>query len=269
MSPPEPSGRAAGDAAVWERVGADWIAAPRQGLWRAHADAVSAGLIARWLPTGLGAVLKTDLFDEAVAAGTAGHLAAHAAELHGIDIAPSVVAAARARYPRLRGEIADLRALPHADGRFDAVVSLSSLDHFETAAEIARALAEIRRVLRTGGLLLLTLDNPSNPVLALRQALPQAWLLRSGLVPYPCGATLRPSALRRAVAAAGFAIREETAVLHCPRAIAIRLAARAERRGEAAAARLRARLAAWERLERWPTRRITGYFNALLAEARP
>jgi SAM-dependent methyltransferase len=54
----------------------------------------------------------------------------------------------------LRG---DLTALPLASGTFDAVFCISVIEHLQPE-RIATALAELRRVLRPGGLLLLTTD---------------------------------------------------------------------------------------------------------------
>ena len=75
---------------------------------------------------------------------------------------------------------ADVRCLPFVDGVFDLVVSNSTLDHFETSREIERAVAEIHRVLAPRGLFILTLDNPANPAVALRNALPFALLHQVG-----------------------------------------------------------------------------------------
>ena len=79
--------------------------------------------------------------------------------------------------------------LPTGD-TFDLVVSNSTLDHFARADDITIALREIQQVLKPGGRLILTLDNPSNPVVRLRNALPFAALNQMGLVPYFVGATL-------------------------------------------------------------------------------
>jgi ubiquinone/menaquinone biosynthesis C-methylase UbiE len=120
--------------------------------------------------------------------------------------------AATARHPGLCGVAADVRRLPFADASFDVVVSNSTLDHF-AAADIATSLAEPRRVLRPDGHLLLTLDNAANPLIGLRNALPFAVWRRLRIVPYYVGATLGPCELRRALAAAGFEIVEEGAVM--------------------------------------------------------
>ena len=89
-----------------------------------------------------------------------------------VDLAPTTVQAALNRYHGLRALAADVRRLPFADGDFDTVVSNSTLDHFKTSAELADSIKELSRVLRPGGELYLTLDNPSNPLIALRNALP-------------------------------------------------------------------------------------------------
>ncbi len=44
-------------------------------------------------------MLKTDLWDEAVADGVAPVLAEYAEEVHGVDVAPLTVAAAARRHP--------------------------------------------------------------------------------------------------------------------------------------------------------------------------
>jgi ubiquinone/menaquinone biosynthesis C-methylase UbiE len=74
----------------------------------------------------------------------------------GVDVSAEMLLAAR---PRLAAspipailETADAAALPFPDARFDTVVSASALHDFP---EPERALAEVRRVLRPGGRLLL------------------------------------------------------------------------------------------------------------------
>ena len=80
---------------------------------------------------------------------------------------------------------ADVRVLPFPAGTFDGVLSTSTLDHFEAIDDLHRALGELRRVLRPAGRLVLTLDNPANPLIRLRNALPPdvARTNRTGPVP--------------------------------------------------------------------------------------
>jgi SAM-dependent methyltransferase len=256
---------------AWEDVGARWVEAEPQRLWRMHADRVASELALRWIPPGSGRVLKTDLFDEAVGAGCYRALAERARSVSGIDVAPSVVAAAGARYPELSVGLADVRRLPFEDAAFDVVFSPSTLDHFGCVGDIEVALREIRRVLPPGGRLVVTLDNPLNPIVGLRQALPGGLLRRLGLVPYFCGATVRPGRLRRMTETAGFAIRDHAFTIHCPRVMAVAAAGLIERRfggsDGRAAGRLLSLLAGLEGLRRFPTAPITGHFSAFCAEA--
>ena len=56
---------------------------------------------------------------------------------------------------RVRVETADMRELPYADGAFDVVVSSWAVHNLEELSDRKRALAEMVRVLRRGGWLLL------------------------------------------------------------------------------------------------------------------
>jgi SAM-dependent methyltransferase len=261
-----------GDAASWRWDSAlePLLGESTGGLWRLHSDAINASLFERWLPAQPCAnLLKTDLFDEAMGSGLYPLFTAHARRVAAIDVAPTVLAAATMRYPELLVAAADVRRLPFASGSFDIVVSNSTLDHFDTRDEIRASLRGFQRVLRPGGRLLLTMDNLANPAVALRNALPYRLLHRLKLVAYPVGATAGPGRLRFMLEDAGFDVLQTVAMLHCPRALAVALARRCEHRGTPAAkARFLRRAARWERLARWPTRYLTGYFIGLEARKR-
>jgi SAM-dependent methyltransferase len=258
-----------GDAASWRWNSAlePLLGEPAGGLWRLHSDATNASLFERWLPAQSCAnLLKTDLFDEAMGSGLYPLLTAHARRVAAIDVAPTVLAAATMRYPELLAAAADVRRLPFASGSFDIVVSNSTLDHFDTRDEILASLRGFHRILRPGGRLLLTMDNLANPAVALRNALPYALLRRLNLVAYPLGATAGPRRLRRMLNDVGFDVLETVALLHCPRALAVALARRCARRGTPDAKERFLRTATrWERLARWPTRYLTGYFVGINA----
>lgn len=251
----------------WDAAVGPLVDAGDGRLWRRHSDAINGTLVARWLvPSSTGRVLKTDLFDEAMGVGLAPLLATRARRIAAIDIAPSVLRAAAMRYPDVDVVAADVRRLPFADASFDAVVSNSTLDHFAARDEIRASLAGIHRVLRPGGRLVLTLDNLRHPGVAIRNAMPAGLLRRIGLVPYPVGATLGPRGLMRMVRASGFDVLEVDALLHCPRALAVRRASRLERAGDTGSERrFLARLGRWERLSRLPTRFLTGHYVGVLA----
>ncbi|MFB7915533.1 class I SAM-dependent methyltransferase [Streptomyces sp. NPDC056061] len=92
----------------------------------------------------------------------------------GTDISPSAVdRAAReasARGVRLPTATADMRRLPFADSRFDAVVCAdNSLPHLLTEEDVCAALAEMRRVLSPDGLLLIS-TRPYDEILRSRPA---------------------------------------------------------------------------------------------------
>ena len=150
----------------WDSVGAEWHARP-QRAWRVVSDRVNVRLIDRWFGTRTGGkVLKTDLFDEVVGGGLVDRLATSFDQVVGIDISPAVVEVVRHRHPHLQAEVADVRELPFAHGSFSAVVSNSTLDHFDRTADIERALGELHRVLAPGGrLVVLEFTVPPNPLM--------------------------------------------------------------------------------------------------------
>jgi SAM-dependent methyltransferase len=117
-----------------------------------------------------------------------------------------------------------VRRLPFRTGSFDGVLSTSTLDHFDDAREITRSLVELRRVLRDGGVLVLTLDNPGNPLIRVRGALPDRVARRTGLVPFSVGATLGEGDGRRALEASGFVVEATAFLLHAPHVVGTRLA---------------------------------------------
>jgi SAM-dependent methyltransferase len=181
----------AGGMGAWRVVGsqeyASWYLDPLVALQKREEHVRLIERMREWVARPR-RVLKTDLFEEAFGEDQLlGTFPVEASLLCGVDIAPEIVAKCQTRFARLRGGLpaADIRALPFRDASFDWIVSNSSLDHFDSRAELERALAELARVLAPGGVLLLTLDNPRNPLYyALRLA------ARCGWAAFPLGATL-------------------------------------------------------------------------------
>ena len=242
------------------------------GAWRAYMAWVYRHLLQRCpAVTPPGRSLKTDLFEEAI---TPHHLLPDlGAGSIGVDCSPAIVQAA---HERLAAEgnrhllvVADLRRLPLKSGTISRILSGSSLDHFPGEADLAAGMGELARVLAPAGTLIVTLDNPHNPVVWLRNHLPFGWLNRLRLVPYYVGATYSQPDAGRRFEALGLTVTGVTAIAHVPRLCAIWLAAAAERLGWAPLEILvEHALDKLEFLERWPTRYQTGYYLAFRAEKR-
>jgi len=86
-----------------------------------------------------------------------GHVTAHLCALGvdacGVDLSPGMVAVARREHPAVRFSVGSMTALDLADGCVAGVIAWWSLVHVPDAV-VADALAEFRRVLRSGGVLL-------------------------------------------------------------------------------------------------------------------
>ncbi|MFF2143870.1 class I SAM-dependent DNA methyltransferase [Kitasatospora sp. NPDC058190] len=85
----------------------------------------------------------------------AGWLAEQGAGVVGVDLSPRMVELARREQPKAEFRTGDLLALPAADGEFAAAVALYSVIHLEPE-ELLPAFIEMRRVLRPGGVLLVS-----------------------------------------------------------------------------------------------------------------
>jgi len=77
-------------------------------------------------------------------------LAGRGAAATGIDLSGAMVSVGRREFPAAEFRQGDFLALPAADGEFAALVALYSLIHLEPG-ELDRTFAEMRRVLRPGG----------------------------------------------------------------------------------------------------------------------
>jgi FAD/FMN-containing dehydrogenase/SAM-dependent methyltransferase len=187
---------------LWGRRPEDWsqLAEPQNlNLFRAVLDAAGVGP-------------GTDLLDIGCGSGLALSLAAQrGARTAGIDIAPSLLAVARERVPDADLREGGLDVLPFADAAFDVVSSVNAL---QFAADPARALHEVRRVLRPGGRLALAQFAAPERVesTALHEAM-EALIpseRRGDHAPYALSAE---GALERALAEAGLTITLEREVL--------------------------------------------------------
>jgi len=137
-----------------------------------------------------------------------------------MDISLRVVCAAcLAGSPMQRACVTDIRALAWRPASCDLVYSPSTLDHFLHGRDIPAALSELGVVLRPGGRLLLTLDNPSNPLVRARNALWQLVGPVNPLIPFPMGRTLSRAALVNVLERVGFEVLRSGYVVHAPRTV--------------------------------------------------
>ncbi|MDG6105001.1 class I SAM-dependent methyltransferase [Dactylosporangium aurantiacum] len=105
-----------------------------------------------------------------------GHVTAHLAGLGaravGVDLSPGMVAVARRRRPDLAFVAGDLCRLPFGDGVFGGALAAYAVIHLDAAAR-RRAFAELHRVVRPGGPLLVSFHTAhlehAGPVLHLSQ----------------------------------------------------------------------------------------------------
>jgi SAM-dependent methyltransferase len=149
----------------------------------------------------------------------------------------------------------------------EQILSPSSLDHFRTESEIDDAIRELCRILKPGGVLILALDNPHNPVVWIRNHLPFQWLNRIGVVPYFVGPTCTMKEAKEKLRAAGMDVTDYAAVAHAPRLPAIWLSMVAQAvRSKRLEDILSQTFAWWEFLAKWPVRFRTAYYIALRAE---
>ncbi len=107
-----------------------------------------ARLAATWLPA------ACRLLEIGCSAGyLTGRFIGRAERVFGLDINLPALRSARRRHPRVPVVCSDVENLPFADASFDAIVMLEVLEHTRSDKD---ALAEVRRVLRVGGTLILS-----------------------------------------------------------------------------------------------------------------
>lgn len=87
------------------------------------------------------------------------HLAALGHRVVGVDVSPTLIAAARERAPEMELHVANAAALPFAHAAFDRVVSFMCLHDVD---DLDGAVREIARVLESGGVLCASVVHPLN-----------------------------------------------------------------------------------------------------------
>ena len=249
----------------WSEIadsGNDHIAYP---MWRDYCDTLHARLMRSWLNGAkFSTALKTDLFDEACGNGMAPELERIAGRVIGLDISQSIAERAARRHPVMNVAVEDVRKISLRDGSVDFVLSNSTLDHFTEPSDLEKSLREIVRILAPGGMLLLTLDNPLNPVVALRNKMPSGVFGRTALAPYFVGHTLSLAPMTRMLESLGCAIRQKGYIMHVPRILFLHLCRGFDPQSPTGRFLLRFMLG-FEMLAHLPSAPLTGHFAATLA----
>ena len=132
-------------------------------------DAVFAGHVVRhYVDKRLGLVRRLlrpggRALDVGCGTGVLGaQIAAFGYQVFGVDLSPGMVTKAVER--GLAGAFAAFStALPFADDTFDLALTVATLHHLETPLRVALTIAEMGRVVRPGGHVLLWDHNPLNP----------------------------------------------------------------------------------------------------------
>lgn len=228
-------------------------------------------LIRRWADiTSSGKTLKTDLFEEALGQDQfLFDLAKTNGNIIGMDISDEIVSRAKKnsrQYGSDWGEYVccDVRHLPFRAGSMDMVVSNSTLDHFRYTMDITAALQELRRVLKTEGTLIITMDNKGN----LTEPLVRLWTWL-GLAPFFIGKTYSIKGLKRVLEENGFDVKHATAVIHNPRFFTRKIVGFLHRLdGRRFDPWIRKGLAFLDTLENKGTRYLTGLYVAVKAVKR-
>lgn len=159
--------------------------------------------------------LKTDLFEEANGEDQLlFDLYPGDCRAVGMDISAQTVGGAlrRCSNPAARFLVCDVRRPALRPGCVDLIVSTSTLDHLESVAELRACLAELCALLRDGGLLIITLDNPHNPLYP-----PLRWASRRGLISFSLGYTVPMAELNRLLQELNLEIVGNDWLLHNPR----------------------------------------------------
>lgn len=260
----------------WDMVVRKFSCGDHEVLWRAYIKDIYQGLMDRWAENSNARLsLKTDLYDEAISTYNLIPLLGQRCEyVIGIDVSFEVAIAAKRRMKTERNiwnnaVVSDIRNLAFRSNSFDQIISNSTIDHFLHKNDIIISLKEVYRVLKPEGVLIITLDNPINPLIFLRNLLPYYLLKSLRIIPFYMGVTVSKSKLIPMLESNGFRVHDSTAIVHSPRILAIWIGYLLYKIGsERTKGYFQKILKVFERLERFPLRYLTGYFIAVKAVKR-
>ena len=180
----------------------------------------------------------------------------------GMDISAEIAGRAKRHFPALAYAAADITNLPFRSAAFDIIVSNSTLDHL-VPRDVSIAIRESCCILKPGATLILTLDNKHNPLHVFSH-----WIRRIFGWFYTDRCYSVPEA-RKLLGENGFQVLEATAIFHIPFSLNF-LAKTAERLfGRSIDPLLEWMVRGFGRLERYPSRFLTGRHIALKAVRTP
>jgi SAM-dependent methyltransferase len=144
----------------YDTVAADYADLLRGALAASPADRAVLGLFAELvLASGGGEVADLGCGPGRITA----HLHTLGLDVHGVDLSPGMVAVARREHPGLRFDVGSMTALDLPAGRLAGALAWYSLIHTPTE-KLPALLAELSRVLRPGGQLVLAFQVGDEPV---------------------------------------------------------------------------------------------------------
>lgn len=255
-------------AEYWDTLADNILPEVSNDLWRRHADYLNCELLKKFLSPypAFERVLKTDLFDETLGPGLIPFLSEISAEAAGIDISFSTTQHAAGRHTLFLAVNASVTASPFRKNSFDLIISNSTLDHFSSEKEIEDSLGSLVRVLRPGGHLVWTMDNPSNPIVSARNTLTRHFGTIGSLVPYQMGITWGLQKMVRKTSSLGLDVKNTAHFMHCPRILVIQALKYLTKIRKKPTGRLALRtLQIMEKIGNLPTNPITAHYSAVHA----
>jgi len=230
-------------------------------------------LINRWLKKSTdGMGFKTDLHDEALNADYVHNLFKDKCKnVVGSDISYEIASVAKNKIDSSRivkGYVAvsDIRTSAFKSCSFNWIFSNSTLDHFNEKKQIYKGLKELYRLLNKNGVLVITMDNPTNPLILIRNYLPHRLMQLFGFIPFKMGVTLSTYELIKYLESVGFSIQERTAIVHSPRLLSLRIGQILYKIGNKKLITFFLNFfKIFENLQKLPLRYFTGHFIAVKA----
>lgn len=248
----------------WDRYARKVKKAMFQERVALHKRDIHLKLVRAWSPGLEGKyILKTDSYEEAFGRDAfLDALSATAALAIGMDISVEIAGKAKRRFPTLAYTAADIKNLPFRSAVLDIIVSNSTLDHL-IQSDVAAAVRELARIIKPGGTLILTLDNRHNPLHVLSHYVRKifGWFYTDRCYSIP--------EARKLLEENGFQVLDVTAIFHIPFPLNF-MAKTAERLfGRGIVSFIEGTVRFFGRLERYPTRFLTGRHIALKARKIP